>query len=212
MQTSSRSYDSSSASSPVDLSGWQGAYVSVQATQMGTAVLAEGEITKSNPELMILDRGKGKNPLMIEAREIEHLKEIPRPIVVPKLIIRKLSAVDVDSVRQHLADRHGFALSEIDNDPAEAMQAHMLTHLERKLGHIHELLSEPALTSEAIQERARQLDDEHALMLECLSCGYYRPVGDPGRAFDQIAGKLDDDGQPAYHCQQCKDESEFKYV
>lgn len=207
--TSLKSYDSSSGQS-LDLSDWKGLYVNVQAIQMGSVVLAEGEVTQANPMLMILDRGKGKNQLMIEAREISYINEIRRPVVVPKITVRTLSAVAEDAVRQHLADRHGFLLTSI---PAEAGVAAMVheDHHQFGLGHRHDNAIEPALTSDVVIKRAAELDNEHAMMLECLSCGYYRGVGDEGREFSQVNGKLDEDGQPAYHCENCKDEEEFKY-
>jgi len=208
--TLSRSYDNSSGQS-LDLSEWKGAYVTVDALQMGSPIEADGEVTQANPMLMILDRGKGKNPLMIEAREIKLLKEIPRPVIVPKITVRTLAAVDEGTVRQHIADRHGWLIGKIHDDPKVAMQFHDLAHAEGQLGHKHDAAVEVALTTDEVERRARELDRDHGLMLECLSCGYYRGPSEEGRSMHQVNGKLDDDGQPAYHCEGCKDDKEFNY-
>jgi len=209
MKTSSRSYDSSSGQS-LDLSDWKGSYVKVQATQMNASVTAEGEVTQANPMLMILDRGKGRNPLMIEAREIQKISEIPRPVVIPKITVRTLAAVDEAGVRQHLADRHGFLLTSIPDDAKVALAAHQ-DHHHYGLGHTHEVAAEPALTSDAVTRRAAELNALHEAMVECISCGYYQLPSENGRKMSVVGGLLDADGQPALHCDACKDEGEFKY-
>jgi hypothetical protein len=223
MTTSSRLLNNSSQPSPevwggdgktTDLSTWAGAYVKIEATVNGVHVTVEGEVVKAKAALLLLDRGKGKNQMMLELAEIRTMEEIPRPVPVMKLTVRNLASVDESTVRQHLADRHGFPLAGINPIPALALADHLNAHRREGLGHVHDssrgTTQDSRPSPDEIAARALTLDIKYSQALECRSCGYIRLPDEDGRIMHRL--KDDDEDGPAHHCDDCADHDEYTYI
>jgi hypothetical protein len=178
----------------------------------GTRMTTEFTVARAN-SMAILVRTKRGGTSLIDVEDLLEMEEILPPVVVPKLIVRQFTEVPDAQVRQHLADRHGMILSEIPDDITKAAGLHVLLHGTPGLGHRHDKATPHQPPSDAeIAARTALLDAAYASALECLSCGYMRLPTEQGREMLQVCGKLDDDGQQAYHCDQCKDPDEFKYM
>lgn len=213
--TSSRSYNSSSVQSrdDEDLTYWAGAYVRVEATVNGVNVSVEGEVVRAKAALILLDRGKGKNQMLLELAEIRQMEEIPRPVPVTRITARVLATPSIAQVRQHLADRHGVPLRGISPLPEIAMREHDMMH-RLELGHSHDstrgTTDDSRPDPDEIAQRAAALDAEYANALECRSCGYVRRPEENGRVMHRL--KNDDADGPAHHCGECADPNEYTYI
>jgi hypothetical protein len=175
----------------------------------GVRAVFEGEVSKAGFDVIILNRGKGKNAMLVERREIHTLEEIPRPFTPTRILVRNLASVDEDGVRQHLADRHGVPLRGISPLPELAMQDHNIMHRNHELGHTHDgsrgVTQNGRPSEEEVAERAAALDKEYEDALECDSCGYVRRPEEDGRMMHTLQGRR------KMHCQECHDPEEYLY-
>lgn len=211
--TSSRSFSNSSVPSPdganieEDLSTWAGAYVKIEATVNSVNITVEGEIIKAKAALVLLDRGKGKNQMLLERDEIRQMEEVPRPVPVTKITVRALASVDAGQVRQHLADRHGVPLRGINPLPEIAMREHDMMH-RLELGHVHDTTrgttDDSRPSPDEIARRAAELDAENRE--ECDSCG--RVVDGDRDKFKEIGAG---ESEGLLHCLDCVDTDEYWY-
>lgn len=209
--TSLRSFSNSrvpSSSDEEDLSTWAGAYVKVEATVNSADISVEGEVIKAKAALILLDRGKGKNQMLLERDEIRSMEEIPRPVPVTRITVRVLAMPDASQVRQHLADRHGVPLRGINPLPEMAAREHEMMH-RLELGHTHDktrgTTDDSRPSPDEIAERAAALDAEDRE--ECDSCG--RVVDGDREKFKEIASG---ESKGLLHCLNCADPDEFTYV
>lgn len=111
----------------------------------------EGTVSVGN-DLGLLIKPKGKTQLLlIEAAEIVEVKYV---LDKPKdLKAKELKPVEFGSVRQHLLDRHGFSLADINSrDEAWAFEFHNeIDHKAADLGHVH-VAKEATPVGEAVAE------------------------------------------------------------
>lgn len=209
--TSLRSLTNSSGQSPdgdSDLSTWAGAYVKIIGSVNGVRVTVEGEVTKAQKTILLLDRGKGKNQMLFELREIIQMEEIDRPVPVTKIQVRSLATVDETTVRQHLADRHGLQLEGINPLAKIALIDHAAAHKGKNLGHTHDPSRGPGQpTAAQIAERAAALNAASEQQEECDSCG--RKVdGDRYKFLEIVYGE----SKGLLHCPACADPDEYEYA
>lgn len=102
-----------------------------------TAVELEGKAESAN-SLGILFKAKGKTGLeLIEASEIEDVRLAPE--TDKKLTAKTLKVTELGSAKQHLLDRHGLTLTDINGlDEGAAHTYHAeLDHKSLDLGHVH---------------------------------------------------------------------------
>lgn len=172
----------------------------------GSILNVEATIVKTNPLGLLVTHGRGKVSLLIERDWFVEAQEILPPIVVPKLIVRQLGPVTMETARQHLADRHGVAVAVIPEDAMEAMALHSLHH-QNALGHRHgdKKPRRGAPTPELVDERAAELDASD--QEECDSCG--RLVSGDRDKFKEI-GSGESEG--LLHCLDCADPDEYTYT
>lgn len=117
------------------------------------------------------------NAEMIKREDLLEVEEVLRYTAKDALIIRKLAKVTVESVRQHLLDRHGVEAStvrELKDD--EAMTVHnIIAH--SVLGHVHG----PTEKGKPGRKPKRQVaDDANPVQLQ----GQDKPDGDPAHVHD----------------------------
>jgi hypothetical protein len=123
--------------SNADYSEFEGKKVILTATVDGEQVELEGTAETVN-ELAILFKPKGKAKLdIIEAENIVGVRYAPEK---PKTLKAKsLLPIQYGQARQHLIDRHGYTLSDINAMTEEqAYNFHKeLDHKASDLGHVH---------------------------------------------------------------------------
>lgn len=178
-------------------------------TERSTFRQVEGVVTKVNLFAILLDVGKASTVQYVEWEWISSVEELAPVIQVPKIIIRKLAIVDEQTVRQHLADRHGWQVDSIPDDPVMALGVHAAHHMGGGLGHAHPIrdgLQTP--TADDIAARTEELNTEYEHALDCDSCGYVRLPEEPGKKFKTM---LVND-QRIMHCENCWDLDEFTYL
>lgn len=99
----------------------------------------EGEIIEANPKVGVLFRQRGRtNGELVMAHEIEDIRLL---VIPPKPIkVKGLKRMNAETVRQHLADRHGVSVANLNKtDEVEAMKMHDSLHAIQgnDLGHNH---------------------------------------------------------------------------
>lgn len=104
-----------------------------------STVELEGEIIEANPKVGALFRQRGRtNGELVMSHEIEDIRLLA---VAPKPIkVKGLKRMNQETVRQHLADRHGVSVSNLNKtDEVEAMKMHEALHgvQGNDLGHNH---------------------------------------------------------------------------
>jgi len=131
-----------------DYSEYTGKKVILTHSKDGENVEVEGTVDSANA-LGVLIKPKGKTNLnLIEAKDIVEVRFAPEK---PKTLkAKKLAPVQYGQARQHLADRHGYALSDlVDYSEADAYEFHKtIDHSD--LGHKHEV-KEQAEAAEAAE-------------------------------------------------------------
>lgn len=98
---------------------------------------AEGTL-RSVTDLAILLKLKGRtNSELIEVDEIEDIQFAPEK--AKELKAKTLTPVKFGSVRQHLLDRHGYTLEQVNAMTEEdAFELHRsIDHKAQELGHVH---------------------------------------------------------------------------
>lgn len=116
-----------------DLAIYEGKDVVVAAKVEGESIDIAGRCLKANPGAMVV-KAKSKTHLL-ERREILDV-EVVDNTKPKKLMVRWISKATTDSVRQHLADRHGYQMADIPDDAGEAIKLHSVIDHDR-LGHRH---------------------------------------------------------------------------
>lgn len=167
----------------------------------------EGVASKANLFALLLDMGKNALVQYVEWDWVSSVEELEPVIQVPKIITRKLGVVVEGTVRQHLADRHGWSVDQIPSDPIEALAVHAAHHVGSNLAHAHPI-REGTLTSDDIAARTEELNAEYENALECDSCGYIRLPEEPGKKFKTMLVNE----QEVRHCENCWDLDEFTYL
>jgi hypothetical protein len=102
-----------------------------------TAIEVEGTAQAAN-ELGILLKPKGRTNLdLIEAADIEDIKLAPEPD--KKLAAKTLKDVELGNAKQHLLDRHGLTLADVNALTEESAFSYhsTLDHKALDLGHVH---------------------------------------------------------------------------
>lgn len=170
----------------------------------GSILNVNATVLKSNPAALLLAHGRGKTSLLLERDWLLEAVEIEPAVVVSKIMVRQLGPVTLATVRQHLADRHGIPLDLLNQDARSAMVGHEDVHTHMKLSHKHGETqpTRDVPPADDVAERAAELNDT----LECDSCGYRRHVNDAG------GRQMHETEDLICHCNQCKDDEEFKYV
>jgi hypothetical protein len=134
-------------------------YVTATYTDMidGQRKTVDGKVTKANA-VAVLIKPKGKGLLFIENENLHTIDLVTEPVKPTRLKVRYMDPIAIESVRQHLADRHGLPLGEVSADPAHAVLVHDGIQHEG-LGHRHEPKPARASISETgAAERAAALD------------------------------------------------------
>lgn len=167
----------------------------------------EGVVSKANLLAILLDMGKNSIVQYIEWDWINQADEVPEVIRSTRIIVRKLGVVDEQTVRQHLADRHGVIVNSIPASPAEAMMMHAAQHVGELLAHVHPARG-GTLTADEIAARTEELDAEYENAFECDSCGYVRLPEEDGRQFRTF----ERNDEEFKHCEECWDMKEFQYL
>lgn len=93
-----------------------------------TTVELEGEIIEANPKVGVLFRQRGRtNGELVMTHEIEDLRIL---VIAPKAIkVKPLKRMNLETVRQHLADRHGVSVEMLNKTSEdEAMKMHDQLH------------------------------------------------------------------------------------
>lgn len=119
-----------------------------------SAIEVEGTAQAAN-DLGILLKPKGKTNLdLIEASNIEAVRLAPEPD--KKLTAKTLKDVELGNAKQHLLDRHGLTLTDVNALTEEsAFNYHAgLDHKALDLGHVH--------GAKASEERAAALEEKAA--------------------------------------------------
>jgi hypothetical protein len=119
-----------------------------------SAIEIEGTAQNAN-DLGILLKPKGKTNLeLIEAADIEDVRYAPEPD--KKLTAKSLKDVEYGQAKQHLLDRHGLTLTDINSLTEQAaLDYHSgLDHKALDLGHVH--------GAKASEERAAALEEKAA--------------------------------------------------
>lgn len=185
--------------------------------RQGVPVTERLVVTRANGMALLCKTPKGATCL-IDTLDLRQAVEIAPPVVIPKIVVRTLSEVTAETVRQHLADRHGFLVPMIGDDADLALLKHT-DHHGFPLGHQHEAPRDGQardLTPEEVDRRAAKLNAEYEHALECASCGYIRLPEEEGKKFFRfvdVLGMASEDTPPEelLHCEDCKDEEEFEY-
>lgn len=145
-----------------DLTRYQGQRVIVQVKldepndKGETLVEVEGKAEAANA-LGILIKPKGRTQVeLIEAEKIESVELAPE--TEKKLTAKSLTPIDLGKARQHLLDRHGFNLEEVNKlNEEQAFDLHaQLNHVEDGLGHKHEEKKPAEERAEATEEAASE--------------------------------------------------------
>ena len=126
---------------PTDLAKYNGQKVIVQVNldkpndKGETLVEVEGKAEAAN-ELGILLKPKGRTQVeLIEASKIESVEFAPEP--EKKIAAKTIAVIDYGKARQHLADRHGLTLEEVNQlNEEQALDYHNQTE-HGTLGHVH---------------------------------------------------------------------------
>lgn len=102
----------------------------------------EGKVEASSMAAMAF-KPNGQPSMIIDATDI---LEIEAAATKPKkLVVKELSPVNEDTVRQHLIDRHGYPVASIEQyDPAQALEWHDTALDHTVLGHNHNKGTEAA--------------------------------------------------------------------
>jgi len=98
----------------------------------------EGKVEAASPAGMAF-KPRGKSTMVINASDVEAV-ELPTP-GEKKITVKSLKPVGLSDVRQHLVDRHGYKVADIQDNmtPEQAQKFHdELDHSE--LGHNHNRL------------------------------------------------------------------------
>lgn len=101
-----------------------------------SAIEIEGTVLSTNQAIGIVIKPKGKTMSeLIKTGEIEDVRLVP--VTIKAIKAKEIKAVTLDNVRQHLVDRHGFALTLINSaDDERALKMHAeIDHSD--LGHTH---------------------------------------------------------------------------
>lgn len=122
----------------LDLSQYEGKkIVVVKKSENGDAAEIEGTAQLAN-QLGILIKPKGKTNLeMIETADIEEVRYV---VEKPKALARKtLKPVEFGQARNHLLERHGLTLTQVNEmDEKAAFDVHNeVDHEGSDLGHVH---------------------------------------------------------------------------
>ena len=102
-----------------------------------TAVEVEGTIQAANARGGLL-KPKGKSSYeLIEMKEIEDVRLVETSVKPIKR--KKLKPVEIGGARNHLAERHGYSLSEVNEMTEEdALTEHeSIDHEASDIGHVH---------------------------------------------------------------------------
>lgn len=126
---------------PTDLAKYNGQKVIVQINldkpndKGETLIEVEGKAEAAN-ELGILLKPKGRTQVeLVEASKIESVEFAPEP--EKKISAKTIALIDYGKARQHLADRHGLNLDEVNQLTEEqALDFHNQTD-HTGLGHVH---------------------------------------------------------------------------
>lgn len=142
----------------VDLAQFQGNKVVVQVlldepNEKGeTLIELEGKAEAANA-LGVLIKPKGRTQVeLVERGKIESIELAPES--EKKLTARSLLPVDFGKVRQHLLDRHGVTLEEVNGLTEESAQTYHNDLQHDGLGHKHEEKKPAEERAEAVEEAA----------------------------------------------------------
>ncbi|AKJ71868.1 hypothetical protein TIN4_71 [Tsukamurella phage TIN4] len=107
----------------------------VELKLVGSDEYVTGTVASSSPE-MIAFKEKGKSHLgLVKHDEIEDIRVALE--AEPEMKARRLNLVNLDTVKRHLVDRHGYSLADINSmTPEDALAFHDgLNH--EPLSHFH---------------------------------------------------------------------------
>jgi hypothetical protein len=95
----------------------------------------EGRCIAANEKAIVVKMGSKSR--LIERHEILDIEVVDRSRP-KKIVVRWIAEVTPESVRQHLADRHGMPVDLVPQDAESAMRIHgSIDHDSRRLGHRH---------------------------------------------------------------------------
>jgi hypothetical protein len=118
---------------PNTLAQFAGKNVTIKLSGQYADQSGEGRCEAAGP-FGVAFKPKGKGAIIVEAANVE---AIEASAVVKKITRKSLLPATADNVRQHLVDRHGYKVSDIEAySPEQALEFHAtLEHGE--LGHDH---------------------------------------------------------------------------
>jgi hypothetical protein len=119
---------------PNSLVQFSGKNVNIKLTGEYANLSGEGRVEAAGP-FGVAFKPKGKGSVIVEPTDIE---SIETAAVVKKITRKSLLPASLENVRQHLVDRHGYAVADIEKySPEQALEWHnSLDHA--PLGHDHE--------------------------------------------------------------------------
>lgn len=125
---------------PNTLVQFSGKNVNITLTGDYADLSGEGRVEAAGP-FGVAFKPKGKGSVIVEPGDIE---AIETAAVIKKITRKSLLPATLENVRQHLVDRHGYAVADIEKySPEQALEWH--NGLEHKpLGHDHEKKAEEA--------------------------------------------------------------------
>lgn len=118
---------------PKTLAPFAGKNVSITLSGEHAALSGEGKVEAAGP-FGVAFKPKGKGAIIVEAQNVEAIEAVA---LVKKITRKSLLPASLENVRQHLVDRHGYKVADIENYTQEqALEFHAgLEHGE--LGHDH---------------------------------------------------------------------------
>lgn len=119
---------------------------------------AEGVVIAASPMAILLKPRGAMIAEMIEAANIRHIEIVQNPNA--KLIIRKLRVLKPHEVRQHLIDRHGFLVANVEAlGDIQAYEGHRaMAH--SNMGHVHEDKKATARVTSIAEQAIAEVEDE----------------------------------------------------
>jgi hypothetical protein len=125
----------------------KGKKVTVQHNVDGELQEQDGTLLEVNEGAIMFRQSGNKTPQIILVPVIEAI--VGQAVKPKKLVAKQIKAVSASDVRQHLVERHGYALSAIEPySPEDALAFHAgLDHSD--LGHTHAEVSTPEESTES---------------------------------------------------------------
>lgn len=118
---------------PKSLAQFAGKNVSITLSGEHASLSGEGKVEAAGP-FGVAFKPKGKSATIVEAANVEAIEAVA---LVKKITVKSLLPTNLDGVRQHLVDRHGYEVNAIEAyTPEQALEFHeTLDH--SKLAHNH---------------------------------------------------------------------------